>query len=126
MMYCSLDEAWGNNSISKFYNLNNNIKLKENFDNDTIEEFSSVVNSDCSQKRQVNKVYQHIKKCKKCQKKLYDKLSKKFNDNTNNNLLNYCNNFIKKNNNTIVLILLGISILIFLNLVNSIFKKIFN
>ena len=120
MMYCSLEEAWGNKSISRYYDKTEKKKTIEPFKNNFYEDTDeSIEHSDCN--FQVSKVYQHIKKCIKCQKKLYEKLEKKFKPQlNNNNIINNFKNIIKNNNELVIIILLGISVLIFFNLIYSI------
>ena len=123
-MYCSLEEAWGKNSISKFYEDKKITTLKkdrviEPFTEESINQTECTTISDCDE--QINKIFKHISKCEKCQKKLYKKLSKKFGN--SNNLVEKFREIINNNNEIIVVVLLGICILIFLNLVKSLLSS---
>ena len=124
MMYCSLEEAWGKNSISKFYE---NKKIVKNRSDRVIEPFTeeSINNTECTTisdcDEQINKIFKHISKCEKCQKKLYKKLNKKFGK--SNDLVKKIRDIINNNNEIIVVILLGICILIFFNLVKSLLSS---
>ena len=123
-MYCSLEEAWGNNSISKFYDDNKIKQLKndrviEHFTDESINNMDGITISDCDEK--INKIFKHISKCEKCQKKLYKKLKKKFG--SSENLTDKLKEIINNNNEIIVVILLGICILVFLNLVKSLISS---
>ena len=124
MMYCSLEEAWGKNSISKFYEDKKIATLKkdrviEPFTEESINKETCTTISDCDE--QINKIFKHISKCEKCQKKLYKKLNKKFGN--TNNLVEKFREIINNNNEIIVVVLLGICILIFLNLVKSLLSS---
>jgi len=102
--YCSIEDAWGHN-ISKQYkdymsNTRSDKHIVENFESDNL--------SEC------DKFMHHFKSCEKCQDKLRKLLQPK--------LLNSIKKFIDNNNDIIILILIGIAILLFFNLLNNLTK----
>lgn len=115
MIYCSLDEAWGkkiNNYHEKFTNIQKNIKKKkkiiENF-TESIKEEKSLSEINCK------KIMKHIMKCPKCYKKLREKFRPK--------ILCILKDMVEEYREMIVLILVGISIMLFFNLVNNLNKN---
>ena len=119
MIYCSLEEAWGVKCINKF---NEPKKIKSEKKDRVIEPFSeldtisSTSSMDCDKK--LDKIYNLLNKCPKCQKKIYKKLYKKFGN--SNKLIENLTCILNNNNEIIVIILLGICILICINLIKSI------
>jgi hypothetical protein len=112
MNYCLLEEAWGN-KISNTYNkyMNNNINSTEKpkietFEKPKIETFENVTNCD--------QYIIHILSCPECQKKLKDKL--------NPSIINRLHEIIEKYKDIIVLVLLGIMLILFINLINGLIK----
>lgn len=123
MNYCSIQEAWGkNNYISNQYRTYNNSVQPKNtpekkniVSKKTLENFSPAQNK---LKNHISKIYncndfiKHLNVCKKCQNIVRNKYRPK--------ILENFTNIIETNKDVIVLILIGISILLFFNLVNSI------
>ena len=126
MLYCSVEEAWGNylnsneneNYQNDEDNKNNKTNLKsektnkedlkkivENF-TESISEKNNISETDC------NKIIKHVMKCKKCQKKLKEMLTPK--------LISLLKNLLEDYRDLFVLLLVGISILLFFNLVSNI------
>lgn len=117
MHYCSLEDAWGSNNISDKYteymtnnNSNNSNETNEQIQNEKIQiDYHSNNNLTC------NDIFLHIKTCEKCQNKLKDEYRPK--------ILYSIKKLIDNNNDIIILILVGISILVFFNLINNLTKN---
>lgn len=124
MLYCSVEEAWGNyinsneNHQNEEYNKNDKTNIKspknnkkdikkvvENF-TESISEKNNLSETDC------NKIIKHVMKCKKCQRKLKEMLTPK--------LISLLKNLLEDYRDLFVLLLVGISILLFFNLVSNI------
>jgi len=118
MNYCSIQEAWGQNDYitneykkynSKYNHSVNPIK--------TLEKFSS----DENHTDQIKKNYNcddflfHLKTCNKCQNMIIDKYRPK--------ILDKFSEILDTNKDVVVLILVGICIMLFFNLVNSVTKN---
>jgi len=106
MNYCSIKDAWGQNEY-----ITNQFKKYDNPDSKkTLETFSTENNhpkiSNCKD------FISHLNKCKKCQHILRDKYRPK--------ILEKFSDIIETNKDVIVLILVGICIMLFFNLVNNI------
>jgi hypothetical protein len=107
MNYCSIKDAWGQNEY-----ITNQFKKYSNQDSDKkpIETFSTENThhkiSNCKD------FISHLNKCKKCQHILRDKYRPK--------ILEKFSDIIETNKDVIVLILVGICIMLFFNLVNNI------
>jgi uncharacterized membrane protein YraQ (UPF0718 family) len=152
MNYCSLQDAWGNsNYISNQYKeyMKPDSKSIETFQNTDDENINSVnanasasasangnANANASANNasannanannasasnninynniNCNNVFEHIRKCKKCYKKMKSMMKSK--------LLTNFENMIQENKDIIVTILIGISIVLFFNLINNITK----
>lgn len=109
MLYCSIDEAWGMNNISKHVHKKKyKKKIIENF-TESVKEVKELSDIDCK------KIMKHIMKCPKC----YKKLSKKFRP----KLLFLLHNIIDEYREMIILILMGIFLMIFFNLINNISNR---
>jgi hypothetical protein len=116
MNYCSLKDAWSNNDyISKQfkeymnpYSLDKNIEKFTNEENGITREERICTNIDC------NDIINHIKKCKRCYKKIKHLMKP-------NSLFNL-DDLINDNKDTIIIVLIGISIILFFNLINNITK----
>ena len=104
--------------VFKYYKVKKD-RVIEPFTEESINQTECTTISDCDE--QINKIFKHISKCEKCQKKLYKKLNKKFGN--TNNLVEKFREIINNNNEIIVVVLLGICILIFLNLVKSLLSS---
>lgn len=122
MNYCTIQEAWGKDKITncyKEYMLNANIDKFENtdiekFDNTNVDNVKYNINYD-QNNDECEKIFLHIKKCKKC----HNKLKKYFKSNVNNLLYD----IIEDNKDIIIIILITIFILLFINLINNITKN---
>jgi hypothetical protein len=112
MNYCSIQDAWGNNFISDQYKLYNKPKPTETFTNSNKTQTQTYeFNYNC------DNFFEHIKKCSNCKNKMY----KIFNTNNliPNNIVEKFSNTIDTNRDIIVLILIGISVMVFMNLING-------
>ena len=125
MNYCSIEDAWGNND-----NITNNFKK---YDNKVIEKFEntndkleniSEGHTNTYETQKINKptiayscndFFDHLDHCPVCRQKMRDRYSSK--------LIEKIQNLINDNKDSIVLVLLALFILIFFNLLISIFKK---
>jgi hypothetical protein len=112
MNYCLLEEAWGN-KISSTYNkyMNNNINsiekpIEKPIEKLKIETFENIMNCD--------QYIIHILSCPECQKKLKDKLCP--------SIITRLHEIIEKYKDIIVLVLLGIMLILFINLINGLIK----
>lgn len=154
MQYCSINEAWEKNKLSKQYKNYNKIKKSET-NNNTIESFEPIDNSSLTysaptpenrltykknikNKRIYNnstdtdffhttdtlssfgiskcsKLMKKIKNCKGCRRKLRSKFRPK--------ILEKLEYLLEDYKEVIVLILLGIALFIFINLIQNIIKK---
>lgn len=126
MTYCLLEDAWGADKITKEfeqYNLKHNIEEKSC----PSDKYETFVNSE-SKNYKINysnktehtppllcdDIIEHFKNCKECNSKI-----------KKNNLviLDSMRELINDNRDVIVLILIGISILLFFNLINNLTKN---
>ena len=141
MNYCSLNDAWGNtdfisSQFKDYMNQNNsqpvnnsqidnlqitnsqinNLQKPETFENiqkpqikqtkqRKYEHFTDIEDMDCDD------IINHVKKCRKCFKKLRSLMKS-----------NPLEGIIDENREVIIMILIGISIMLFFNLVNNITK----
>jgi hypothetical protein len=124
MNYCSIQEAWGKNDyISNQYKKYNNPYQRNKPESNnseiknskkTLENFSSTQNNlrkHISKINNCNDFIKHLNVCKKCQNIIKNKYRPK--------ILENFSDIIETNKDIIVLILIGISILLFFNLINS-------
>lgn len=140
MNYCSLEDAWGSkcnsmsNEIDQYINQRNPAPKKSeepiHFKKE-IEHFEPVYLQSNNKSKTINKIKQvdsyddhhielnscddfvlHVKSCRKC----YNKMRNQFRP----HLIENFQDMIDDNRDTIVLILIGISILLFFNLINNI------
>jgi len=119
--YCTLEDAWGNNNYisDKYteYMSNNNVIEKLTNPMETQETILPIDNDKPSINYHLpldiscDNYWKHIKTCEKCQDKLREQYTPK--------LLTSFKKIIDNNNDIIVLILVGISILLFFNLINN-------
>jgi uncharacterized membrane-anchored protein YjiN (DUF445 family) len=124
MLYCSIEEAWGNYTQEKeVINQNNNNQTDNNqTDNNhqnnkkviknLIENFTESITEEKLSDENCSKIIKHVMKCKKCQKKLKEMLTPK--------LISILKNLLEDYRDLFVLLLVGISILLFFNLVSNI------
>lgn len=107
MLYASIDEVWGRtyqeNNINNYKKKN----IIEEF-TESIKEEKNLSEIDCK------KILKHIKKCPKCYKKLSNKFRPK--------ILHLLHDIVDEYREVIVLILIGIFIMLFFNLLNNITK----
>jgi len=110
MLYCSIDEAWGRFQNIESFNIKNNIKknIIENF-TDTIKEKKFISPKECK------KIMNHIMNCSKCYHKIKNKFRPK--------ILCQLKDIIDDYREIIVLIMIGICIMLFLNLLNNLNNK---
>jgi hypothetical protein len=151
MNYCLIEDAWGkNNYISQQYKENNTqsigndinqTKFIESFSCDNnysqvsnhIEKFDNIINQNINNKNSIensiensindttcdcDKLLLHILKCKSC----HNKILKLLNTNNRYILFNNLNEIIDNNKDIIILILIGLAILLFFNLINNLLK----
>jgi len=140
MNYCSIEDAWGSrcnsmsNQIDKYINERNPAPKKSedmvNLETE-IEQFESVQLKPSKKSKTINRIKQvdsyddhhieinscddfvlHVKSCRKC----YNRMKNQFKP----QLIENFQDIIDGNRDTIVLILIGISILLFFNLINNI------
>lgn len=125
MNYCSIEDAWGNNDY-----ITDNFKK---YDNKVIEKFEntnekheniSEGHTNTYETQNINKltityscdeILDHLDKCPVCRQKMRDRYGSK--------LIEKIQNLINDNKDSIVLVLLALFILVFFNLLISIFKK---
>ena len=119
MNYCSLNDAWGSNDFissqfKEYMNVNNSqpqqqtetfVNISKKPEHIKYEEFTDIELSDC------DKVITHVRKCRKCFKRLRSLIKP-----------NVFEGIIDENREVIIMILIGISIMSFFNLVNNITK----
>jgi hypothetical protein len=124
MNYCSIQEAWGhNNYISKEYNNfekpleKNIIQRKPVIQKKTIEKFSNnkIKNINTNKQMYCNDFINHLKTCRSCQIKLRDQFRPK--------ILENFEDIIQTNRDIIVLVLVGICIMLFFNILTSTVKE---
>lgn len=119
MNYCSIEDAWGkSNMVSNQFKeymtdlnpslVNNSEKQIEHFTDIEKPKMKKYINDDCEQ------FMIHVRNCRKC----YNKMKNQFKP----QLVEKFQNIIDENRDTIVIILIGISILLFFNLINNITK----
>jgi len=124
MNYCSIQEAWGNsNYISKEYKNfekpleKNVIQRKPVIQKKTIEKFSNnkIKKINTGKQMYCNDFINHLKTCRTCQIKLRDQFRPK--------ILENFEDIIQTNRDIIVLVLVGICILLFFNILTSTVKE---
>lgn len=120
MNYCSLQEAWGQNDYitTQYKKYNSEYNHSDSFNSEkTLENLSSDENhTDHIEKiDNCNDFFLHLKSCKKCQKMIENKYRPK--------ILETFSEILDDNKDIVVLILVGICIMLFFNLVNSITKN---
>jgi hypothetical protein len=138
MNYCSIQDAWGDTSyISDQYkkydnNIDHNHKIVENFQEARVDEPTMLtdqlkndkpldiqkptnINYDYTNKISCDDILNHIEKCKYCRKKIMDRFS--------SNIITTFKNYVKKNKDIIFIVLVSLFILIFFNLLVSLFFR---
>jgi hypothetical protein len=128
MNYCSIEDAWGSgcnsmsNQIDEYINQKNPTPKKDKINLDYEVKKSKNINKlkkidSYDEDKEINlcdDYLLHIKSCRKC----YNKMRNQFRPHIIENF--QC--IVDDNKDTIVLILVGISILLFFNLINNITK----
>ena len=125
MNYCSIEDAWGNNDYitNNFKKYDNKVIEKFENTNDKLENISEG-HTNTYETQKINKptiayscndFFDHLDHCPVCRQKMRDRYSSK--------LIEKIQNLINDNKDSIVLVLLALFILIFFNLLISIFKK---
>jgi hypothetical protein len=132
MQYCLLNEAWAapdkiTNQYDQYMKSNqscNNIthdkhNITKSNDNNTVEKFTQDNEYTISYKKNNNisdceQLLQHIKNCKEC--------SSKLRSNNRPMILDNISDLVNENRDVIVLILMGMFIMLFFNLINNITK----
>lgn len=137
MNYCSIEDAWGtsNCAINQFKEYTDNISSDNKVQNDldtNIEHFTEPKPEKIKKEiKERVKVYDldnridelnncdsfilHVRNCRKC----YNRMRNQFKP----RLIENFQGIIDENRDTIVLILIGISILLFFNLINNVTKN---
>ncbi len=118
MNYCSIQEAWGQNDyITNQYKKYNSRYNPSDNPKKTLEKFSSDENPKDHIKKinNCNDFLSHLNKCKQCQKMIRNKYRPK--------ILENFSEILDTNKDIVVLILVGICIMLFFNLVNSVTKN---
>jgi len=122
MNYCSIQDAWEKNDYitNQYKTYNNKYNVSDN-PKKTLEKFSSNENENKkitkNHIKNINKCsdfLSHLNKCKHCQKLVRNKYRPK--------ILENFSDILDTNKDIVVLILVGICIMLFFNLVNSVTK----
>jgi hypothetical protein len=128
MNYCSLKDAWGSNDyissqFKEYMHPAKHVELFESVDkvdkNDKVNMVyvdNNIRNTKHDDEMTCDNVIQHIKNCKRCYKKVQNFMKINLHGFGFGNLIN-------ENRDVIVLILIGISLMLFFNLVSNIAKK---
>ena len=129
MNYCSIEDAWGtSNNIGKHFtkymenknscspeiepNKQYSQSCESNVENKIVENFIEIDTCD--------NFILHMKKCKTC----YNRMKNQFISNHNKpRILDNINSIVDEHRESIVLVLIGISILLFFNLINNMTKN---
>jgi hypothetical protein len=112
MNYCSIEDAWGSANCSS------NQYKEYSSENKQIPEIKQLPEKkvyDLNNKINCDEFILHLKECDKC----YNKIKNQFRP----QLVEKFQNIVDENKDTIVLVLIGISILLFFNLINNITKN---
>jgi len=130
MNYCSLEDAWGEKpSMLPQKEKTNDIPQEHPPQEQSFREQFSMITQDNERlskiKKHVEEIYNcdgimnHLRHCRTC----YNKMKQNFSRPTRPSLTEHFEDLIDDNRDSIVLILVGISILLFINLVNNVTKK---
>jgi hypothetical protein len=103
-----------NNNSKEFVN-NNSIEFMENYNNINNNNNNNNNNHQSTFDLDCNSFIAHFRKCEKCQNRIRNEIKP--------NLLISIKKIIDNNNDIIVLILAGLSILLFFNLINNLTKN---
>jgi hypothetical protein len=110
MNYCSIEDAWGKNNFTLQVSNNDKKNIETFTDTKITKNYDNHLNEihDC------DNFINHIKNCRKCYSKMRNQFKPKIIENFQT--------IIDDNRDTIVLILIGIFIVLFFNLINNISK----
>ena len=117
MMYCNLEEAWGDRHISRYYQPPSHqiIKPTKQIEAFTVESPEADTSSSSIECKKLNKkMLKHIRNCPKCRRKLRYIVSPP--------IVETIKDAIDSYKDIIILVLLGITIMVFLNLVMSVVR----
>ena len=118
MNYCSIQDAWGQNDYitNQYQKYNSRYTVSDN-PKKTLEKFSSnkIPKNHFKNINNCNDFFSHLNKCKQCQRLVRNKYRPK--------ILENFSNILDTNKDIVVLILVGICIMLFFNLVNSVTKN---
>jgi len=131
MNYCSINDAWGDNKISDQFQKYKTDKTDKTDkicldptkmtcpvkESNNIEQFTQ--NNHKVENLTCDNILNHINQCKHCYHKMYNR----FNIPQKNEFINNLHYIINNNKDTIVLMLIGLFIVMFFKLVNSISSK---
>ena len=119
MNYCSIQDAWGQNDYitNQYQKYNSRYTISDN-PKKTLEKFSSneIPKNHLKNINNCNDFFSHLNKCKQCQRLVRNKYRPK--------ILENFSNILDTNKDIVVLILVGICIMLFFNLVNSATKNV--
>lgn len=134
MNYCTIEDAWGSNKQDQISNQYKNYMIEKNLvdhqsDNKLkhIENFNNTIPTTTQNINTLNNIehidelhncdsfINHIYNCRKC----YNKMRNRFKP----HMIENFHNIIDDHRDTIVIILIGISILLFFNLINNMTKS---
>jgi len=127
MNYCSLKDAWSSNAYisNQFKEYMNPYTIEKNIENFTdLDDKTPNLNDkqhiardntegQCTSIK-CDDIINHLKKCKKCNRKVKGFMK--------TNIICNLEDIINNNKDTIIMILIGISIILFFNLINNITK----
>lgn len=125
MNYCSIQDAWGQNDYitnqykkyNSRYNISDNPKnTLEKFSSNKIHEIPKIPKNHLKNINNCNDFFSHLNKCKHCQRLVRNKYRPK--------ILENFSDILDTNKDIVVLILVGICIMLFFNLVNSATKNV--
>ena len=125
MNYCSIQDAWGQNDYitnqykkyNSRYNISDNPKnTLEKFSSNKIHEIPKISKNHLKNINNCNDFFSHLNKCKQCQRLVRNKYRPK--------ILENFSDILDTNKDIVVLILVGICIMLFFNLVNSATKNV--
>lgn len=133
MNYCTIQDAWGNNNefsnqYKNYMNNKDNISNVQNNTKQTVsitspqnlplnnvtEHFNNIKTNNLFNIEDCAQFIEHISTCKECRRKMRNHFKPK--------IIEKMTDMIEDNKDIIVLILIGLSILLFLNMINNITK----
>lgn len=108
MIYCSLEDAWG-----KSNDINYPDSIKQESCKNNLPKLNSSIECFTNSEMSCQLIIDHINSCESC----YSKINKK------SRLMNIINSLVDEYRDTLILILLGIFIVLFINLITNITKN---